>query len=167
MRLFYNYLVVAIAFLIQVAVMPYFRVFGIIPDIVLVTVVCFSFIEGQLAGGLNGFFGGVLQDLISLRGFGVNALSYTIVGYGSGLFEQTLFAGNLFLVVPAVAIATIASHFLYVWLAFLVGYQIHLSFFGTTIPTAIYNGLLSVVVFIPLSKFWGRFVDEAPKGVIS
>lgn len=167
MRLAWNFLVIILAFVLQNTLMPLFQIFGIQPDLVLVTVVCFSFIEGQVIGGANGFLGGLFQDFVSLRGFGVNALSLTIIGYGTGLVEQTVFAGNLLLVIPAVTLATILSQFLYVWLAFLVGYQVHLSFLKVTLPTAVYNGLLSPLVFIPLARLWEKYLIRKPKGVIS
>lgn len=166
MRFTWNFLIIIIAFILQNTIMQYFSIFGFKPDLVLVAVVCFSFLEGQVIGSANGFISGVFQDLVSLRGFGINTLSLTIVGYASGLIEQTVFAGNLFLVIPAVAIATIINEALYLIFAFLVGYQIHLPLFRIILFGAVYNGLLSAVVFTLLSRFWQRFLADTPKGII-
>lgn len=154
MKYFRNILIILIVFLIQSSIVPYFSIFGIQPDILLVVIISISFFEGPNYGSVNGFFGGLLQDMLSIRGFGIGMISKTILGYSSGMFERTIFLENRFLVAPAVALVTIISQVLYFLLAFLFGYQTGLNFFGHVLPIAFYNAILGTPVFLIIEKFW-------------
>lgn len=69
------------AVLVQTTVMPYMRVAGVIPDIVVLTVVAGAIQLGPEGGMLYGFGAGISMDLFLGTPLGLTALAYTIVGY--------------------------------------------------------------------------------------
>lgn len=155
MKYFWNIIVILFIFLIQNSIVPYLKIFGIQPDILLIVIISFAFLEGPNYGSVNGFFGGLFQDLLSIKGFGIGMFSRTLVGYGSGMLEKTVFSENRMIVAPAIAAATIVSHILYGWLAFLFATEASVNLFSYTLPQALYNAVIGIPIFIVLEKFWG------------
>ena len=154
MKYFWNLVVILIAFVIQNAIVPYIKIYGVQPDVILIVIISFSFLEGPSFGSVNGFFGGLLQDLLAVRGFGVGMISKTLIGYSSGMLEKTVFSENHILVAPALAVATILSQLIYLWLSFILGYEAHIAFLNSTLPQAFYNAILAIPLYLILEKFW-------------
>jgi rod shape-determining protein MreD len=77
--------------IIQVAVFPHLRVFGVVPDLGLLVALAVGYQEGPEAGAIVGFVAGFGYDLFLETPLGLEALSYAIVGYGIGVLESGLF----------------------------------------------------------------------------
>jgi rod shape-determining protein MreD len=138
-----------IALGIQTTVVRYFSPFGLIPDIILLTVVALGLLKGPFAGVTLGFAGGYITDFVGGPLLGANALAKLTVGLICGLMEKTIFKDNL--LVPAIA-AFIAT-FIQDIIIFLVLFSFssrtpflyHLARY--TIPLSIYHMLLAPAVY--------------------
>ena len=150
MQLAFNFLIIIIAFILQNTVGVYLKMGVVVPDITLIALVGIAFLEDQVQGISSGFLAGFLKDLVSLRGFGVSTLTHTLLGYIGGGMDSVLIS-NFFLLMVVVAAVTIISQFLYMGIAFLVGYQVDYLFWRYAILAAIYNALISPLVYLPIN----------------
>ena len=73
--------------LIQLTVVPFISVQGVVPNLLLIAVVYFSILDGQIFGTVTGASYGLLFDLISGNLVGSNMLSNTVAGFIAGYFS--------------------------------------------------------------------------------
>ncbi|MBI2122669.1 MAG: rod shape-determining protein MreD [Armatimonadetes bacterium] len=90
-----------VAALVQTAWLVRMPIAGEVMDPVLVLAVATGILRGAESGAVVGLAGGLLQDLLSGGPLGMHGLSKLVVGFGSGLFERSIYIENPFL--PAVA----------------------------------------------------------------
>jgi rod shape-determining protein MreD len=76
--------------LIQTAVLPYARVFGVVPDLGLVATVAIAYREGPELGSIFGFAAGLAMDLFLQTPLGLTALSFALTGYLIGILQGAL-----------------------------------------------------------------------------
>lgn len=93
--------VLIVAALVQTAWLARLPVVGAVIDPVLVLAVATGILRGAESGAVIGLAGGLLQDLLSGGPLGMHGLSKLVAGFGSGLFERSIYIENPFL--PAVA----------------------------------------------------------------
>ena len=114
---------VFVALAVQTTVLSRLTLLGVIPQLVLVVVVCLAWTDGTRVGLVAGFFGGLLLDLqlppASI--VGLTALVYTMVGYGVGYFRQYSVGESVWSPVLAVAISSAVAEASYALLAILLG----------------------------------------------
>jgi rod shape-determining protein MreD len=144
-----SYLILLAAFILQTTVVPHLKIFGVQPDLILIVVVTYAFLYGPVAGSIAGFFGGILQDMVLIRGIGFNALGKAIMGYLGGMVEKAMFADNIILIMIAIFLATILNQLIYSGLFFLIGEKIHLwsTFLTLILPSAVYNAVLAPFIY--------------------
>ena len=98
---------VILALALQSAVLARMTLLGVIPQLVLVVVVSLAYLQGERAGVVAGFAGGLLQDLLLPQSIvGLTALVYTLIAYGVGYLRQYATAESVWTPVLAVAIAS-------------------------------------------------------------
>lgn len=158
MPIFWGIILIIVTYVLQTSVVSYFRIFQVQPDLMLILVLSYAFFKGPRSGATTGFFGGLIEDLVSLRGFGINALSRTIVGYLSGLLEKTVFVGNIYLFILVVVAMTLVNQLVYMGLIFIVGYTVPftLVLWRFALPSALYTGLVASFLYLILEKLWFR-----------
>ncbi|WP_028973572.1 rod shape-determining protein MreD [Spirochaeta cellobiosiphila] len=66
-----------------------------IPNLVLITLVYFSFSKGSWVGQISGFIIGILLDVISLAPLGYYAILLTLTGYIAGIFSKLMNSDKL------------------------------------------------------------------------
>lgn len=82
------YLVFFIVLLAQNSVIPLITIAGIVPDLILITLVYYSISRNQLYGTILGASYGLLLDLITGSLLGSSMLSKTIAGFSAGYFSS-------------------------------------------------------------------------------
>ena len=85
-----NFLIIAVAVLLQSTVMSFIAIYDIIPDLVMVIVIFISLKTGSLKGEISGFAGGLLIDFLSLAPLGFHCIIYAVVGFITGLTEKNV-----------------------------------------------------------------------------
>lgn len=73
--------------LVQLTIIPFVSIQGVVPNLLLIAVVYFSILYGQTFGTVTGATYGLLFDLISGNLVGSNMLSLTVAGFIAGYFS--------------------------------------------------------------------------------
>lgn len=157
-------LVVLAALTLQTTVLARLTLLGVIPQLVLVVVVCLAWVDGPRVGVTAGFFGGLLLDLqlppASI--VGLTALVYTFIGYGVGFFRQYSVGESVWAPALAVAISSMVAEGGYALLAILLGRPwVSLAFTAKVAGLVVlYDMLLTPFVFPLVRRVADRFRPE-------
>ncbi|MDR7611108.1 MAG: rod shape-determining protein MreD [Armatimonadota bacterium] len=112
----------ALVGVVQAAWLARVRVAGAAPDPLLALAVGVGVLQGAERGAVVGTAAGLLQDLLSGGGpLGVYGLSKLVVGFGSGLFERSIYVDNPLLPAVAAAAGTVVSEVILLAVAGVVG----------------------------------------------
>lgn len=151
-------LVVVLMF--HTAVLPQFRVLGVAPDLLLLLGIAAGIAAGPDRGALVGFIAGLLADCFLQTPFGLSALSYSLVGYGVGVFQTTILHAALWIPVATAVVASAVGVALFAVLGAVVGESQLLSGRLVTIVAviALVNGMLLLVLARPVR--WATASDD-------
>ena len=147
-------LALAGAYVLQVSFAPQLAVFGVVPNFMFLVVVTIALTQGPVSGGVAGFVGGLIFDLLNVGVVGPFALVLAVVGYVAGALNANLFAEGWLLPVTVVAVASLATE---------VSYGLILAVLGTgprfwdglltvMLPSVIYHTALAVIVYPLLAR---------------
>lgn len=109
--------------LIQIAVVPHFRIAGYIIDLPLIVVVLVSLHLNPPNGALVGFVVGFAVDLVLHTPFGMTALTFAIAGYGTGSVAAQLIERNILTRSLAVALLAASATSLFACIGALIGLE--------------------------------------------
>ncbi len=154
---------VLVAVALQSTLLARVTLLGVIPQLVLVVVVCLAFLDGERVGVVVGFAGGLLQDLLLPQSIiGLTALVYTLIGYGVGSLRHFAPSESVWSPVFAVAIASAIAELSYAMLAIILGQEwVSLSFTArVTGLVVLYDTLLTPFAFPLLRRVSARFRPE-------
>ena len=154
--------VLVVALMLHTAVLPQFRVLGVAPDLLLLLGIAAGIAAGPDRGALVGFVAGLLADCFLQTPFGLSALSYSLVGYGVGVFQTTILHAALWIPVATAVVASAVGVVLFAVLGAVVGEAQLLSGRLVTIAAvvALVNGMLLLVVARPVR--WATASDTLP-----
>lgn len=82
--------------LVQTALLPHVFPIGYVPNLVLPITVIISLYETPRRGLLAGLIGGLMQDVWAGRLWGLNALTYALLGYALAHLESRVMRDNIF-----------------------------------------------------------------------
>lgn len=94
MKTRYMILVALLNFILQTALAPYLRIYGIAPNTALVLTVVIAMLSGLGKGLTFGLAAGIMQDLFFSKALGIHTLIYGLLALGVGLIENKLFKDN-------------------------------------------------------------------------
>lgn len=163
MKLDWRFIILLVtAWILQATVIPLLAIGSAEPDIILIVVATYAFLEGPTAGVLAGFLGGLFQDLLLIRGVGLNIISKTMVGYLAGLVERTLFGTSSLLPTAVMFVVSLINQVLYIVTSFIVGdnIEIWLAFRTIILPSAIYTSGVTYLIFSWLTRFFSHERQE-------
>lgn len=146
--------VVGLAFLLQVCLFAHTPVFGVAPDVILLTAIGVGLAGGPERGALAGFAGGLLFDLTVTTPFGLSALVGASVGYVVGGLQHTVLGSTWWTPLAVAGIASSAGTLAYAVLGALLGNLDWLS--PHTVLVALGVGLLNTllaVVVLPITRW--------------
>ena len=78
-----------VAAIAQVSIFSQLRVYGGVPQVVLVTLISVALLRGAVAGAIAGFFAGLIVDTATLGQLGLTSLVLTVSGYWIGRYGET------------------------------------------------------------------------------
>ena len=115
------------------------------PDFVLILVVFYALFHGSVSGGLLGVAFGLMEDLLTGRFIGLNAICKGLIGLIVGSMSNRLYKNNFFIPVVTILITTFLCSIFYVIFSGMIGLNVGaLRLMMLSISDAIYN-----VVFSP------------------
>lgn len=138
--------------LIQLTVIPFISIQGVVPDLLLIAVVYFSISYGQIFGTISGASYGLLYDLISGNLVGSTMLSKTVAGFVAGYFssetrrEKYLYTYSFSLVVLTTGLIDAIIFAFFSVIDF--NTNIFLALINHALMPSIYTSLVSILVVI-------------------
>lgn len=141
--------VVLSAFVLQIAVMPQFKILGVQPNLMLVVAVVVAVQEGPMEGAVVGFCGGLLVDLVSYQVLGVGAFTTAATAFMSGMMKDIFMTYSILLPIALVLIMSILEPSLRQATLLILGQEELPPFKVLTVifPSALYNALAVLVVY--------------------
>lgn len=152
-----------LAITIQSTLLASATLLGVIPQLALVVIVSFAFVDGERVGVVTGFFGGLIIDLLLPQSIvGLSALVYTLIGFGVATFRQFTTSESVWTPVLVVGVASAVAEVGYALLAIMFG-QPWVSISDTAKVAGLvvlYNILLTPFVFPLVRRIADRFRPE-------
>ncbi|MEZ5320716.1 MAG: rod shape-determining protein MreD [Microthrixaceae bacterium] len=101
-------LVVAAAFVVQIGLVTQIRVFGVVPDTLVVLSVCAGLSGGPQRGAVVGFWLGILFDLPRpMHPLGISALAYLVVAALAGVAQAVVLQSGRLMSIVIVAACSV------------------------------------------------------------
>lgn len=149
-----SFLILLCSVIVETSILSNISFLPAVPDLALICVFYFSFLNGKNYGQVSGFLSGLLLDFLSGSPLGFNCLYRTVIGYLSGVFRRTINASGF--IVPSVIglLATILKVFL-IWLIslFFKSIKIYNIFTFSFLFELVMNVLLTPLMFKFLNSF--------------
>jgi rod shape-determining protein MreD len=158
--------VVALAFLLQLAVLPQFKLLGAQPDLILVVAVLVAVTDGPLEGALVGFFGGLLQDIASPQVLGVGAFSKALAAFMAGMLKDFFMTYSILLPVMLVFLMSLLEQSLHQGALAILGQEQLPPFKVTMVFASALYDVLAVFILYPLLKRF-RFRDKEESTLVT
>ena len=142
-------MLVATTVVVQVALMPQLRLFGVVPDLGLVLAIAVAYHDGAETAAIVGFLTGVGFDLFLRTPVGTSALAYAVTGYLAGLLQTGLIRANRWMPLLLGALGGLVGGLLFVAVAILAGTDALISSgtLATVAKAALFDAVLSPFVF--------------------
>lgn len=107
-----------LVFLLQTTLFQSFRMFGILPNLSVLTIILLTALVNRWIGIRGALYLGVLQDLFASPALGLHTMIYVIIAVIISIFEDQVFRDN----VIAVAMMILASTLMYHGLFWIISY---------------------------------------------
>lgn len=162
MRRLFIVLAFIVVLILQTTILPFLRIGGIMPDLLLVLVIFTALFYGSLAGGVVGFVVGLIQDLLGGHYLGLGALSFFLAGFLMGYLERRVNKDNLLVAFSLVLMGSfMASAFFLLGQGLLDMAALNIRlFWRVLIPSALYNACLASLFFQPLTRLFSGSVPS-------
>lgn len=160
--LFYGLLFI-LSVVLQSTLFHFFKIGGVKPDLLLVIVVLSAVLKGKRTGAVVGFAFGLMEDLLTGKYIGVQALTKMVTGYIVGHLERKVFPDNFLIPIVVGFFGTFLHHLLFSISLLLVGsYDIfHFqSFLSLTLAAGIYNMCVAIIIY-------GRMYHSSTRGFLT
>ncbi len=118
-------LFVLLIYAVQTALLPFFSVYGVSVDLMILYTTSIGFLHGKRIGALAGFSLGLLEDLSVGGFFGIHAFMNLLIGYVIGRFSGNVFEDRAFLPVVASVFVTALKYAGISLFMVLLGYSFH------------------------------------------
>ncbi len=147
------FILIWITIWLQVNVIKSVPLFGVTANIAIVVSVGIGILCDKIPGALVGAVYGILFDIIFGKSVGVYFLLYTVLGLVSGMLSGKFSKENKMSVVYMSGAFTVVTEIItYLIFMIIYGYQLELlSVFWIIVNEAIYNMIIAIILFKPLT----------------
>ncbi len=135
---------------LQGSFMAFFLFDGIMPDLLLILVICLAFLWGEKRGVAVGFIAGMLQDVFFGPALGFFTLSKIIPAYLAGRVSREIYTDQVIGPMLAVFLGTILHEIITFFLVgFFWGHEFPMEYYmeNRFLPKAIYNFVLTLMIY--------------------
>jgi rod shape-determining protein MreD len=150
------------AVLLQTTVFSKLKILDVSPDLLLAVVICFALLEGPTVGGVLGFSGGFMRDLLLDAPMGLTGLAYLIVGYIAGSIRPYISSTSVFVPAACVFAGTALATGLYEIFQALLGQRTPPTSraIQVVVLTALYNTILVPFIYPPVRRIVSFYRPE-------
>ncbi len=145
--------------LLQATVLPFWRVFGGQPDLIVLLVLAWASLDPGQEGMVWAFVGGLFLDLLSGAPIGISSLILVPVAYLIGVTEAQVYRSNVLLTLVMMTGGALAYHVGYmILLRFLTDYPAAWSeaFRYVTLPSVVFDAILALPVVYLIRRWYDR-----------
>jgi len=154
-----NFLIIIIMiinFIFQGTILPYFEIFGVVPNTALIIVVIFALAKGKYYGGFYGLIFGLIQDIMYSPVIGINAFILFFTGFCIGYVEDTFARDNIISPIFFTSVATVCYNILYSLFLYFLSRNIN---FTTAVRSVfsfeiVYNSIVSIAIYKLFQKIF-------------
>lgn len=124
-------------------------ILGVKPDTMLVFIVSYGILRGDVEGAIFGFFAGLTHDLFGGYFVGLYAMLGMLTGYVCGKPFRDFFHDNYFLPFFVVIMAMVSYQFLFYCASFLFTGKVDFLYYARTVilPKTIYTASVSIPLY--------------------
>ncbi len=154
-------LLLIVVAVLQVSLFSRFRLFGVVPDLMLGTVLFLAFFCGQYTGAISGIAAGFLIEAIGTHGITLLPVIYLFFGYLTGHYARSVIPKNLLSYLPYLAVGVVvraATTLLYACLTY-QSIDLPKLLLGTLLPEALTTGVCAVLLYFP-GRLFCRFLEK-------
>lgn len=134
---------------VQTAVLPFFPIFGLSPQLPFLVALSWALLRDMEEGLIWAFIGGLFFDLFSVTPLGVSSLAY-MIGIVSVLWIQQAIPASRFLLPVILAfLSTVVALLVYFMILLVLGYKTGLTGLPALLPLTILHAVLILPVYWP------------------
>ncbi|MCI8363875.1 MAG: rod shape-determining protein MreD [Eubacterium sp.] len=158
--------IIFIGFILQTTALHAIELADVVPNILLILTVCYSYMRGRTSGLLTGFLCGLLLDMQFGNVIGLYAFVFMTIGFLCGYCQKIYFTDNYILPCVLVGISDLFYGIYYYVTEFLVRGRLYLGFAFTSVilPEIIYTLIVSVLIF-RLLNILEKFLSDSKEEV--
>ena len=147
-------IIILLAFLLQTTVFHKLALANVVPNLLLILTMCYSYMRGRTSGEVIGLVCGLMLDMMYGSVIGLYAFIFMTIGFLCGYCQKIYFTDNYILPCVLVGLSDLVYGFYYYITEFLVRGKLHFTFYFSHIilPELIYTLVISVVVFRVLNR---------------
>ncbi len=143
-------LVLLTAVLVHTTIFAQLRIFGVMPDLMLLLAVAAGLEAGPAYGGIGGFLTGMLADLFLPTPLGLSALVYSVTGYFVGVTKAGLLEAAWWFPIATAFAASSAGIGLFAAVGAMLGEPGLLGLHLLTVMIVV--GVISAVLAVPVLR---------------
>ena len=149
MRYFIYVVLILINFILQTTLFDYIDIINVKPNTMVILVVSFAFMRGEIEGGIIGFLSGFLIDCFFGQILGLNAFIGLIIGFLCGKIFNEFYKDSIFIPFFLTLFFSVLSNLLFFFFnVFLRGYpNLFIFLKRIIIPEALYTGIISFFAY--------------------
>lgn len=149
--------------LLQSTIVDHIEIMNVKPNLLLVFIVVVSILRGNVEGAVIGFLCGLCHDIISGKLIGLFALLGMYIGLIIGSVNKRLYRENVLIAVFFTFVSTFVYEFVFYFFNIFLRGKGDLIFplKNVILPEAIYNSVLSILLFIIVIKLHYAFEDAS------
>ncbi|MBL7155578.1 MAG: rod shape-determining protein MreD [Candidatus Omnitrophica bacterium] len=133
---------------IEIAVFKNLAIFGTRPELLLIFTVFFGFHFGIARGMEAGLVSGILKDVFSITGFGINIFSFIAIGFLAGFLKNKLIKENFITQFTFSMLSVlILSSVYFLYLAEIVKNDIGTGFWKVVLYKGLYTAIFAPFLF--------------------
>ncbi len=155
-------LLILISLILQITIFAFNPVWGITPDLLLITVISLSLLNGYRQGAYIGFIAGILQDVFSSGLFGINTVTKMLLGYIFGFLEKKIYHRNIVTPLFTMILATVLNQLLVVLLTDHIMLKVELwnHFKEIIFPLTVYHLILALAIYPTIYFINNKYFEE-------
>lgn len=150
-RVIYMAILILLNYVLQSTILVRFSILGVTLDTAIILIVSYGILRGDVEGAIFGFFVGLTHDFFGSPFIGLHAMLGMAVGFVAGKPFKDYFKDNYLLPLAMVVVATIAYHFAFFFINFLLGFRSAVNFWfylrSIIFPKTIYTASMAIPLY--------------------